>query len=267
MQSLLPRDRSMVRNSQPILGATVDALSWDQAIRQIATWSAARESRYICLCNVHSVVTASQDPEFRTAIQEADLCAPDGAPVAWALRQLGFPSQQRINGPDLMWKYLHEASRLGQKVFFYGSTDATLARLRIILAVQFPDLIVVGTYSPPFRPLTPKEDRKEIDKINRSGASTIFVSLGCPKQEKWMFAHRSQIHAVLIGVGAAFDYHAGTIKRAPLWMQRHGLEWLYRLGAEPRRLFRRYAITNTLFIIGFSKQIMLRALGKFRSRV
>ncbi|MGV8898781.1 MAG: WecB/TagA/CpsF family glycosyltransferase [Burkholderiaceae bacterium] len=257
----------MPRNSLPILGATVDALSWDQAIHQITTWSAARESRYVCLCNVHSVVTASQDMEFKTAIQEADLCTPDGAPVAWALRRLGFPLQQRINGPDLMWKYLHEAGQLGQKVFFYGSTDLTLSRLQAVLAAQFPDLIVAGTYSPPFRPLTPDEDKMEIDLINRSGANTVFVSLGCPKQEKWMSAHRSQIHAVLIGVGAAFDYHAGTIKRAPVWMQHNGLEWLYRFAAEPRRLFRRYLVTNTLFIIGFSKQIMLRTLYKFRSRI
>ncbi len=251
-----------MRDTQAILGAAVDALSWDQAIHQIAAWASAQESRYICLCNVHSVVTASRNPEFRAAIHGADLCTPDGAPVAWALRRLGFPSQQRINGPDLMWKYLHEAERLSQAVFFYGSTEKTLDGLRAALARHFPHLIIAGMYGPPFRALTQEEERQEIDMINQSGAAVVFVGLGCPKQETWMAAHRAQVRAVLIGVGAAFDYHAGTIKRAPPWMQQHGLEWLYRLATEPRRLLKRYLVTNTLFIFGFSRQILMRTVEK-----
>jgi N-acetylglucosaminyldiphosphoundecaprenol N-acetyl-beta-D-mannosaminyltransferase len=145
-------------------------------------------------------------------------------------------------------------------VFFYGSTDATLARLRTSLAKQFPLLRIGGAYSPPFRPLSAAEDQAEVDMINRSGAHVVFVGLGCPKQEKWMAAHRGRLHAVMIGVGAAFDYHSGLIRRAPLWWQRNGLEWLYRLGSEPRRLMKRYLVTNTLFIIGVSRQLL--GLGK-----
>lgn len=255
-----------LRKVQSILGARIDALSWDEAIAQITASGAAHESRYVCICNVHSVVTATRDPEFMKIVNNADMATPDGAPVAWALRTLGFPTQERINGPDLMWQYLDTAQRLHQTAFFYGSTDATLEKLHYSIAKQFPHLNVGGIHAPPFRALTIEEDEAEIEKINGSGANVVFVGLGCPKQEKWMSAHRGRINAVMIGVGAAFDYHAGTIRRAPLWMQRYGLEWLYRLGAEPRRLFKRYAITNTLFIFGFSKQIMLRALCKLRSR-
>jgi len=249
-----------MRNLRMVLGAPIDALSWEEAIQRITGWAALRQSRYVCLCNVHSVVTASRDTEFMAALRGAELCAPDGAPVAWALRWQGIPAQQRINGPDLMWKYLSAAEHLGQKVFFYGSSDATLTALRAILAERFPHLAIAGMHAPPFRPLTDDEQQREIERLNQSGAGLIFIGLGCPKQEKWMAAHHHRIRAVLVGVGAAFDYHAGTLKRAPTWMQHHGLEWLYRLAKEPRRLFGRYAITNTLFIAGICRQ-MLRQAG------
>lgn len=239
-----------------MLGASIDPLFWDDAIRQIKTWSVARESRYVCICNVHSVITTSSDPEFKMAINSADMATPDGAPVAWALRQMGFPAQERINGPDLMWRYLREAERLGQTVFFYGSTDATLQKLRASIAAAFPRLQVGGLHSPPFRGLTAQEDEAEVDLIKRSGAHVVFVGLGCPKQEKWMAAHRGRIDAVMIGVGAAFDYHSGMIKRAPLWWQHNGLEWLYRLGSNPRRLLMRYLVTNTLFVLGIAGQLI-----------
>jgi len=246
----------MSRKGMPVLGAFIDALSWDDAIAQIAAWSAVRESRYICICNVHSVVTAMLDTGFGTAVNRADMATPDGAPVAWALRRLGFPSQERINGPDLMWKYLAEAERLGQTVFYYGGTEATLKKLIAAVARQFPRLQAGVTHSPPFRPLSAQEDEEEVAMINGCGAQIVFVGLGCPKQEKWMATHRGRINAVMIGVGAAFDYHAGVIKRAPVWMQRKGLEWLYRLCLEPRRLLKRYLVTNSLFIVGFSKQLI-----------
>lgn len=252
---------AMQRRGQPVLEAFIDALSWDEAISSIVEWGAAHQSRYVCICNVHSVVTTTRDVEFKIAVNNADMATPDGAPIAWALRRLGHPSQERINGPDLMLKYLAEAERLGQVVFFYGSTDATLAGLRTMLAKQFPLLHIGGTYSPPFHPLSREEDERIVDTINQSGAHVVFVGLGCPKQEKWMAEHRGRIHAVMIGVGAAFDYHAGIIKRAPLWWQRHGLEWLYRLGSEPRRLFRRYMVTNTLFVCGFLRQFVSSKLS------
>lgn len=249
-------DNPAQREGKPVLEAFIDAVTWDEALSQIAAWGAARESRYVCICNVHSVVTTTRDPEFKVAVNNADMSAPDGAPIAWALRRLGHPAQERINGPDLMMKYLAEAERRDQVIFFYGSTETTLARLRIAFARKFPLLRIGGAYSPPFRSLSREEDAQVIDMINASDANVVFVGLGCPKQEKWMADHRGRINAVMVGVGAAFDYHAGVTKRAPLWWQNHGLEWLYRLGSEPRRLFRRYMVTNTLFVIGFMRQIV-----------
>lgn len=254
MQSDLSMRNTALRNVRTVLGASIDALSWEEALSRIVQSGAARQSHYVCICNVHSVVTATRDPEFRNIINMADMATPDGAPIAWTLRKLGFPAQQRINGPDLMWKYLDIAQRLDHTVFFYGSTPEVLANLREAIGKQFPQLRIGGMHSPPFRALTPEEDAVEVDMINSSGANVVFVGLGCPKQEKWMAAHRGRIQAVMIGVGAAFDYHSGMMKRAPLWWQRNGLEWLYRLGSEPRRLFKRYVVTNTLFIIGIARQ-------------
>ncbi|WP_235953483.1 WecB/TagA/CpsF family glycosyltransferase [Noviherbaspirillum galbum] len=246
----------MLRKGQPVLEAFIDALTWDEALSRIVNWGAARESRYVCICNVHSVVTTTQDIEFKIAVNNADMATADGAPVAWALRKLGHQGQERINGPDLMIKYLAEAERRGQVVFFYGSTESTLGQLEKTLRQQFPKLRIGGMHAPPFRPLTKEEDDQIVRRINDSGASVVFVGLGCPKQEKWMAEHRDRIHAVMIGVGAAFDYHSGVVKRAPLWWQRHGLEWLYRLASEPRRLFKRYAVTNTLFVLAFTRQLL-----------
>lgn len=231
-----------------VLDSFIDASTWEDTLGRIVSWGAQRQSRYITLCNVHSVVTASQDAAFGTVIRQADMALPDGAPVAWAMRRQGFDKQQRINGPDLMWRYLAIAERIGQTVYFYGSTEATLDKLRTRLAQQFPNLRIAGTLSPAFRELTAEEDQAHVDAINQSGAHVVFVGLGCPKQEAWMAQHRGRIQAVMIGVGAAFDYHAGTIKRAPSWMQKAGLEWLHRLASEPRRLAKRYFQTNTVFV-------------------
>ena len=196
------------------------------------------------------------------------MATPDGAPVAWMLRRLGQADQERINGPDLMWRYCETvqarssslrgcadiASRSG--IFLYGSSERTLTTLQGKLVGAFPDLHIAGAISPPFRALTSDEDDVIVAQINASNAGVVFVSFGCPKQELWMAAHRGRIHAVMIGVGAAFDYHAGTIQRAPKWMQDAGLEWLHRLASEPRRLWRRYLVTNTLFMFGAAKQLL-----------
>lgn len=254
------KENTMQRKGKPVLEAFIDALSWDDAIGRILEWGKTRESRYVCICNVHSVVTTTRDVEFKIAVNNADMATPDGAPIAWALRRLGHPSQERINGPDLMIRYLAEAEKNNQVVFFYGSTEATLTKLKATLTTLFPQLRIGGTYAPPFHPMPREEDESIVDLINRAQTSVVFVGLGCPKQEKWMADHRGRIHAVMIGVGAAFDYHSGMIKRAPLWWQRHGLEWLYRLGSEPRRLFKRYFVTNTLFILGFLRQFITRKL-------
>jgi N-acetylglucosaminyldiphosphoundecaprenol N-acetyl-beta-D-mannosaminyltransferase len=251
---------AMSREGRQVLGTWIDALFWDDAIMKVIEWGAARESRYICICNVHSVVTANHDSKFNRVVNGADMSTSDGAPIAWALRQLGYPAQERINGPDLMWRYLREAERIGQSAFFYGSTDDTLAKLRLAIHREFPQLRIAGMHSPPFRTLSREEDEAEVAKINDSGAHVVFVGLGCPKQEIWMADHKGRINAVMIGVGAAFDYHSGTKKRAPLWWQRNGLEWLYRLGSEPRRLMKRYLVTNTFFVFRFAKQLIVEKI-------
>ncbi len=248
------------RTGTIVLDAFIDALDWPTALSRIATWAAHHESRYVCICNVHSVVSAGQDPEFGKVINEADMATPDGAPIAWMLRRIGFPTQPRINGPDLMWKYCEQAASRGaaESIYLFGSTPDTLAILQKRMLCAFPCLRIAGTHSPPFRPPTPAEDDAVVRAINDSGAGVVFVSLGCPKQEKWMAAHRGRINAVTIGVGAAFDFHAGTVVRAPLWMQKSGLEWLHRLASEPRRLWKRYLVTNTLFIIAAARQLLTR---------
>ena len=246
------------RVREQVLAAAIDVLSWDTALERVSGWARHHESRYICITNVHSVVTATQDPAFGQIVQGADMVTPDGAPVAWMLRKLGHANQERINGPDLMWKYCALAAERGESIYLYGGTPETLSILQGVLANSFPELKVAGAYSPPFRPLTQAEDEEIISRINASGAGSVWVSLGCPKQEKWMADHRGKINAVMVGVGAAFDYHAGTIKRAPLWMQHAGLEWLHRLCSEPRRLWRRYFVTNSLFILLAGRQLLAR---------
>lgn len=244
------------RASSSVIGAPIDSVSWPAALLRLSGWSAAQESRYVCICNVHSVVTARQDRSFAKVIREADMATPDGAPVAWLMRRLGVASQQRINGPDLMWRYCAEAAKRDESIYLYGGQQQTLDILQRKLLAQFPGLKIAGAYSPPYRPLTAEEDAAVVETINASGAGTVWVSLGCPKQEQWMAEHRGRINAVMIGVGAAFDYHAGTIQRAPLWMQRNGLEWLHRVCSEPRRLWKRYLVTNTLFIYFAGRQLL-----------
>lgn len=247
------------RTKVSVLHASIDVVDWAAALSRIAEWAANRESRYVCICNSHSVVTAGQEPAFGQVVARADMATPDGAPVAWMIRKLGFRGQQRINGPDLMWKYCEQASRRGESIYLYGGAPETLEILQHRLAKEFPGLRVAGAYSPPFRALTATEDADAVRRINASGAGTVWVSLGCPKQEMWMAAHHESVKAVMIGVGAAFDYHAGTIQRAPLIVQQAGLEWLYRLISEPRRLWRRYLITNTLFVFGAARQLTSKA--------
>jgi N-acetylglucosaminyldiphosphoundecaprenol N-acetyl-beta-D-mannosaminyltransferase len=244
-------DLTFVRKTVSVLGAMIDVLDWDIALARIKSWGNNRDSRYVCLCNVHSIMTASSDIEFYDVIQNADMAMSDGAPVAWLMRKLGYTQQQRINGPDLFWKYCIEANKSADwpSIYLYGAAEDTLRLLQLRLFHQFPSLKIVGAVSPPFRALSAQEELNIINNINESGAGVVWVSLGCPKQEKWMASQRGKINAVMIGVGAAFDFHAGTVARAPFWMQNSGLEWLHRLCSEPRRLWKRYLVTNTIFII------------------
>jgi len=237
----------------------VDVLSWREAIECIFEWALRRDSRTVCICNVHSVITARRNPVHAEAIRSADLVTPDGAPVAWMLRRKGHGGQERISGPDLMWSCCRKASETGTEMFLYGSTPATLRHLEQRLRTEFPGINIVGAFSPPFRNLSAEEDAAIVDTINRSGARIVWVGLGCPKQEAWLQAYQGRVNAVMVGVGAAFDFHAGVVKRAPPWMRRNGLEWLHRLLQDPRRLATRYLMTNSMFVMAVLRDWLFAA--------
>ncbi len=244
-----------------MLGVPIDVVSPDEAVARIAAWADAGESRTVCLCNAHSVVTAGSDPALAAAIDDADLATPDGAPVAWMLRRLGARGQARVSGPDLMLAYCAAAAARGEPLFLCGSTEPTLLKLRQALQARWPALQIAGHLAPPYRPLSEAETAEVLDRIHASGARTVWVGLGCPKQEVWMHGQRGRLRAVMVGVGAAFDFHAGTVRRAPAWMRHAGLEWLHRLASEPRRLWRRYLVTNGLFVAGALRQLGSRDHG------
>lgn len=249
------------RRGALVLDAFVDSLDWPQALEKTGLWTQTRQSRYMCFCNVHSLVTGKFLGAAGQAIRGADLVLPDGMPVAWALRMMGFQKQPRIDGPTFMWRLCSELQEGGHSIFLYGNREPTLDTLCAKLKEEFPRLRIAGVYSPPFRALTPDEDDSIVDGINASGASVVLVGLGCPKQEMWMARHRGRISALLVGVGAAFDYHAGILPRAKSWMQRCGLEWFYRLTREPRRLWKRYMVTNTLFLVCLAAQFIGQILS------
>ena len=235
----------MTRN---ILGVHVNPTSYVEAARQISTWAKAGESRYVCVANVHMVMEAYDSPDFKEIVNAADLITPDGMPLVWMLRRMGYPQQTRVYGPDLTLEVIAAAAAENIPVGFYGGALDVLEAMLRVLKSKCPGLQVPYAYSPPFRPLTAEEDAEVVNGINASGARILFVGLGCPKQERWMAEHGSKIQAVMLGVGAAFDFHAGSIRQAPRWMQKSGLEWLFRLIQEPRRLWRRYLYQNPRFV-------------------
>jgi len=203
---------------------------------------------FVCIANVHMVVTAKLNELLRSAMEAAAIVTSDGMPLVWELRRQGFKDAGRVSGPDLMMELCERAQGEGLPIYFYGGSPSVVEIMKGKLVERFPDLTVAGIESPPMLPDVPEVDQMVVDKIKDSGAKIVFVGLGCPKQELWMHAYSQHIPAVLIGVGAAFDFFAGTVKRAPLWMQKYGLEWFYRLCSEPRRLWKRYLVTNSLFI-------------------
>lgn len=241
-----------------VIDAPIDQITWNDAVQKLSLWGEQHQSRIVCICNAHSIITAKQDPEFNHVLNHADMSTPDGAPVAWMIKKVSGQLQDRINGPDLMLKYCEHAEKIGQSIYLYGGKESTLNILVDVLKSKYPNLKIAGYLSPPFRDLTNEEKDKIVQDINASGAHTVWVGLGCPKQEKWMHEHKGKINAVMVGVGAAFDYHAGTIKRAPKWMQNSGLEWFHRLCSEPKRLWKRYLVTNTLFILYAFKQLIIK---------
>jgi len=241
-----------------ILGVRVDPTSYSAATAQIVAWAANHESRYVCVANVHMIMEAYDSPGFTEIVNAADLITPDGMPLVWTLRHLGYPDQERVYGPDLTLHLVDAAAKQNIPIGFYGGAPETLHRLTDVLTRRLPSLRIAYSFSPPFHPLAPDEDQGVIREINMSGARILFVGLGCPKQERWMAEHKGRISAVMVGVGAAFDYYGGTKRQAPAPMQKLGLEWLFRLIQEPGRLWRRYLYHNPRFMGLVLAQILLR---------
>lgn len=232
-----------------ILGLHVSAVDLDSATRQVAAWIDQRQSEYVCVTGVHGVMESQRDPELLRIHNAAGMVTPDGMPLVWCSRLAGSTEVKRVYGPDLMLRVCAQSVSKGWRHFFYGAAPGVAEQLAANLQREFPGLEVVGTHSPPYRELTADELHDIANLINSSGADIVWIGLSTPKQERWMSRLRSLLEPpVLIGVGAAFDIHAGNLRQAPRWMQRSGLEWLFRLLMEPRRLWKRYLKSNPAFV-------------------
>ena len=249
-----------------ILGMRVDATSYQHASAEILRWGSLGESRYVCIATVNNVIEAYDDPAYHQVMDGADLVTPDGVPLVWALRLLGVEGATRVYGPDLTPILCERAAALGVPVGFYGSSPEVLDDLTASLVRRYPELRIAYSFSPPFQPLTPDEDARVTESINRSGAKLLFVGLGAPKQEQWMATHKGTVGAAMVGVGAAFDFLAGRKRQAPALLQRLGFEWLFRLLNEPRRLWRRYLYRNPRFIALFVLQLTGRERADMPAR-
>jgi N-acetylglucosaminyldiphosphoundecaprenol N-acetyl-beta-D-mannosaminyltransferase len=247
--------------SRYILGMRVDATSYEDAATRVARWAKSAESRYVCIASVNNVMEAYDDPAFRSTMNDADLVTPDGMPLVWGLRRLGVTDASRVYGPDLTPAVLTKASDEGIPVGFYGGSPDVLEAFLGRVERGWPHLRIAYAWSPPFRDLTEEEDREVVKEVNASGAKMLFVGIGCPRQEIWMNRHRGRIDAVMLGVGAAFDFMAGVKKQAPRVMQRTGTEWVFRLVTEPRRLGRRYLRHNPRFAVLFGSQLLRARLS------
>lgn len=203
--------------------------------------------KYICFSNVHTSVMGRENPEYKEVLNSSAFTFPDGTPIAKLQQKAGYIGADRVAGPDFMEHMFKDTADGSVSHYFYGASQKTLDSLKDNLLKKYPGIDIRGMYSPPFRALTPEEDKEDVERINASGADIVWIGLGAPKQEKWMLAHKDKVNGVMMGVGAGFDFHAGTIKRAPVWIQKIGLEWLYRLFQDPGRLFKRYFVTNTKF--------------------
>jgi len=242
-----------------VLGVGVSAINMGMALLEIEEWIRAQEPHYVCITGVHGVMESQQDEELRRIHNAAGMVTPDGMPLVWLSRLRGFRHVERVYGPDLMMALCRESEKQGHSHFFYGGAPGVAEKLASRLKSRFPGLRVAGTHCPPFRPLTVEEDQAIVENINAVRPDIVWVGISTPRQERWMAEHVGRLNSsVLIGVGAAFDFHAGLKKQAPRWMQRGGLEWFFRLITEPRRLWRRYLVNNPSFLW----LLLLQALGK-----
>ncbi|MFN6567812.1 WecB/TagA/CpsF family glycosyltransferase [Dendronalium sp. ChiSLP03b] len=249
-------EETLLLESRYVLGMRVDATSYEDATQRILAWSQKRESKCVCAANVHMTMETYDNVRFARIVNSADLVTPDGMPLVWALRYFGFKNVSRVYGPTLTLHVCKKAAMRGIPIALYGGTPESLASLVKFLEQHFPGIKIVCKISPPFRQLTFDEDATYTNQIIESGAQILFVGIGCPKQEFWIAEHKDRIPVVMLGVGAAFDFYSGRIKQAPSWMQEIGLEWLFRLLMEPKRLWKRYLKHNPRFIVFFLRQLL-----------
>ena len=238
-----------------VLGIQVSGTTYNEALDAIVRAARRQEPAIVSLTAVHAVVTAAGDPGLKEKMNRFAIVAPDGQPVRWALNRLyGLGLTDRVYGPEMTLRICQRAAAEGLSIYLYGGTPEVLKSLSDNLLRMFPGLVIGGQEAPPFRALTAEEDQAVIDRVNDSGAAIMFIGLGCPKQDHFAADHAQSIRAIQVCVGAAFDFHAGVKKMAPPWMQKRGLEWLYRLCQEPKRLWRRYLETNSVFVAKFTRQ-------------
>ncbi|MGB7346299.1 MAG: WecB/TagA/CpsF family glycosyltransferase [Pirellulaceae bacterium] len=248
-------DRPTASDKINILGVGVDPIDMNIAVKRIDQLIAADQSQYVCVTPIHSIMDCQADPNLRSIFNRAALVTPDGMPVVWICNWLGKHTTQRVYGPDLLLRVCASSQQSRHRHFFYGGADGVAEQLAVVLKERFPDMQIAGTCSPPFKQLSSEEDQEIVNQINAAKPDIVWVGLGAPKQEQWMADHIDSINGTLfIGIGAAFDFHTGRVRQAPYWMQRSGLEWLFRLGMEPKRLWRRYLVGNTRFLFKFFLQ-------------
>lgn len=237
-----------------ILGVDIAITNMEDVVRLITHDLDNLKGKFICLSNVHTTVMAYDNAEYRNIQNSAFIALPDGSPLAFLQRLRGYKEARQVAGPDLMPQLWKATENTEISHYFYGSSEETISALRQNLRKKYPGLKIAGMEAPPFRPLSREEDEEAVKRINESGADILWIGLGAPKQEEWMYAHQGKVNALMFGVGAGFDFHAGTVKRAPLWMRSHYLEWLYRLIQDPKRLWKRYIKTNGKFLLLLAKE-------------
>ena len=246
--------------TREILGIPVAVTDYRGAVDAMDAMIEKRERGYVCAVAVHALTVGHSDPEMREALRGATLVLPDGMPVVWAANLLGANLTDRVYGPELMLRYNERCAERGHRVWLYGGRDqGSLVQLALNLRRRHPGIDIVGGYSPPFRPMTDEEEETLVNQINDARPDILWVGIGVPKQEKWMARMRERLDVpVMCAVGAAFDFHAGRISQAPAWMQQRGLEWIYRIAQEPRRLLPRYLYFNPRFVLAFGRQYLAK---------